>query len=381
MEQDELVIERLNIPAGRRIIAISDIHGRSDLFTKLLKKAKFSAQDELILVGDLCEKGPDSLGVVRRAMELVKAGNAHVVMGNCDTVWAEFLSGEKDVTLPAYLKEQIRFGGDLIFDFARELFPDGRELTLEELWDRLFPDGSVDRPEWEQFRLDACAAFAEELEFLSTRPHIIETEEFLFAHAGINQPVLEENSPWEVMKNDRFVEKGMSFPKYLIVGHWPVQGYCAKITYGMPRVNSRQMIISIDGGIQLKLGGQLNALLLEGPEHISHVSIDDLPKIPVYGVQEGSSNPFSIVWHENAVEVLEWGEEFTLCRQKSSGREFWSATNQLEKWGDGWHCYDGTSYWLPVRAGNTVSLIERFSDRSLCKHRGRIGWIANRILF
>ena len=55
---------------SRRILAVSDIHGNRAFFRGLLEKAAFSSRDILVLVGDILEKGPDSLGLLRDILEL-----------------------------------------------------------------------------------------------------------------------------------------------------------------------------------------------------------------------------------------------------------------------------------------------------------------------
>lgn len=62
-----------------RTIFVGDIHGCIDEFTELLNKLKYDPQnDELILLGDLLDRGPDSEGVVRKAREM----NLKCLMGN-----------------------------------------------------------------------------------------------------------------------------------------------------------------------------------------------------------------------------------------------------------------------------------------------------------
>ena len=39
----------------------SDIHAQYDLFLALLEKIKFSEKDEMIICGDIVDKGPDSV--------------------------------------------------------------------------------------------------------------------------------------------------------------------------------------------------------------------------------------------------------------------------------------------------------------------------------
>ena len=45
-------VQRLRIPVGRRILAVSDIHGNLPYLRALLEKAAFGAEDELIVAGD-----------------------------------------------------------------------------------------------------------------------------------------------------------------------------------------------------------------------------------------------------------------------------------------------------------------------------------------
>ena len=53
-----------------RIIAISDIHGNLPYFRGLVEKLHLRADDSLVLLGDLVEKGPESLATLRYAMAL-----------------------------------------------------------------------------------------------------------------------------------------------------------------------------------------------------------------------------------------------------------------------------------------------------------------------
>ncbi|KKY34949.1 putative calcineurin-like phosphoesterase [Diaporthe ampelina] len=63
----------------KRLVIVGDVHGQKTALEELLGKIHFDkAQDHLILVGDLINKGPDSAGVVDLAIEL----GAHAVRGN-----------------------------------------------------------------------------------------------------------------------------------------------------------------------------------------------------------------------------------------------------------------------------------------------------------
>lgn len=63
----------------RRSIVVGDVHGCLQELDELLQLVEFvQSKDELIFVGDLVDRGPDSAGAVRRAREL----NAFCVLGN-----------------------------------------------------------------------------------------------------------------------------------------------------------------------------------------------------------------------------------------------------------------------------------------------------------
>lgn len=65
-------------------IFVGDVQGCADELESLVARAKseFGSEFELWLVGDLVNRGPDNLRVLRLARELRDAGRARVVLGN-----------------------------------------------------------------------------------------------------------------------------------------------------------------------------------------------------------------------------------------------------------------------------------------------------------
>lgn len=62
-----------------RTILIGDVHGCLDEFNDLVKKISYNKEtDRLILLGDLIDRGPDSVGVIAKA----RAMDLECVMGN-----------------------------------------------------------------------------------------------------------------------------------------------------------------------------------------------------------------------------------------------------------------------------------------------------------
>ena len=78
-------IERL--PAGALDI-VGDVHGEIDALRDLLRLLGYTARGEhpeqrrLVFLGDLVDRGPDSVAVVTLVRRLVEAGFAQVVLGN-----------------------------------------------------------------------------------------------------------------------------------------------------------------------------------------------------------------------------------------------------------------------------------------------------------
>jgi serine/threonine protein phosphatase 1 len=90
-------------PAGQRLYAIGDIHGRLDLLDDLL--AQIEADDQargtdatsrLIFLGDLVDRGPASRGVVERVMKLM-AGSSNVtcLKGNHEELLIRAWEGDR----------------------------------------------------------------------------------------------------------------------------------------------------------------------------------------------------------------------------------------------------------------------------------------------
>src|SRR5690625_4683227 len=72
---------------SERILAISDIHGYGHLLSKLLMEMNYSpGNDQLILLGDYVNKGPDSIGTLEQVKQLTQEG-AIAIIGNNELRW------------------------------------------------------------------------------------------------------------------------------------------------------------------------------------------------------------------------------------------------------------------------------------------------------
>lgn len=229
------------IPDGRRIYAIGDIHGRRDLLDQLLfridadERTRGPARTQLIFLGDLVDRGPDSAGVVQRALELKQAGGADVrlLMGNHEEVFLKALQGSLEA-----LRFFVKIGGRatiLSYGFAPDEY------------------GALDYPELLE-RLIARVPSAH-IEFLKTFEDTIAVGDYLFVHAGIRPqvPVDEQTGGDLRWIRSEFLDYRGAHGPIVVHGHTISDD-----------VEERSNRIGIDTGAFAS--GRLTALGLEGGE-------------------------------------------------------------------------------------------------------------------
>jgi bis(5'-nucleosyl)-tetraphosphatase (symmetrical) len=84
----------------RRRVFVGDVQGCADELEELVARAAAELGDdfELWLVGDLVNRGPHNLRVLRRVREWVEAGRAHVVLGNHDLHLLRVAAGLRELS-------------------------------------------------------------------------------------------------------------------------------------------------------------------------------------------------------------------------------------------------------------------------------------------
>lgn len=214
----------------KRILAISDIHGELELFNELLEKVKYDAgEDQLVLLGDYVDRGPDSKGVLERVVELKRQG-AIVLRGNHDQMMLEAAKGETGA--------------------AVNWLRNGALSTLQSY------DASIKGMELPEMEL-----FWEHVEFLKETAFYYETDGYIFVHAGVQPGVpLQETDPYLLMWIRDEFHRGYSGEKKVVFGHTPT--FKLRGTDDCSVYFGDNRIIGIDGGAFY--GGQLNCLEIPG---------------------------------------------------------------------------------------------------------------------
>lgn len=360
------VVKPIYLSPGRRVLVISDIHGNLPLLKGVLRKAGFCREDILIILGDMVERSEGSLETVRYVMELRKHYTVYTLCGNCDNLVLDFLRGCGELSTAFFQRW-----------FARH----GERCMLVKM--AHLAGCSVETPEdYPAARKAILEHFPAEITFLESLPHMYENDDYLFIHGGVpREDHLEELDAFGCMKNDTFLEQGNSFRRWVIVGHHPVTLYREDIPSATPVVLRDRHIVNIDGGCTLKLDGQLNALILpsEPGGEFSWVSYDGYPERRALDDQEPSAHSVNVRWGRSRLEVLEEGPELCRCRHLETGRELEILTEFLRRDGEGVWCEDSTDYRLPVKAGETLTVIRQISRGALCKKNGVTGWYFGRL--
>ncbi len=230
---------KASLPAGQRVYAIGDIHGRLDLLRALVARieaddsARTAAKTSLILLGDLVDRGPQSAQVIDYLRDLAASrapGSTRFLLGNHEEVFLAALEDEKS------LRFFTRIGGrETILSYGidedRYAALDYAELR-DELRHRVPP---------------------EHVAFLNGFEDMIVLGDYVFVHAGIDpaSPLAAQRP-----KNLRWIrEEFLSHPgpleKVVVHGHTIFD----EVSYGTHR-------IGLDTGAYMT--GNLTAMGFEG---------------------------------------------------------------------------------------------------------------------
>ena len=169
----------------------SDLHGEAELFLRLLDSIRFSDTDELLICGDILDKGPES---IRLARLVFSQPNIRCIAGNHEH---------------RFLKHYHSILGRSPKDF---------DAVLEELRADFPTDGHL--LDWET--VDALEAL----------PYYIEEPDLLCVHAGVpldatGHPLPVRNATPEQLVNDRRFQEPTVLPvtgPCVFFGHTPT-GY------------------------------------------------------------------------------------------------------------------------------------------------------------
>ena len=210
-----------------RKFAISDIHGCLETFKALLSQIAFSKSDQLYLLGDYIDRGPDSKGVIDYIWQLQHEGYfVHCLRGNHEQMLLDSFNDPFDLQL-----WQNHGGLETMSSFNVETID---EVPLEYL------------------------------QWIDDLPFYIEIDDYFLVHAGLN---FDLPNPYDGLQamiwirswHDK-IKKDWLGDRIIVHGHTPTEA--STIRQNLVEMQEQSAII-IDGGCVYDIEGLGNLFALE----------------------------------------------------------------------------------------------------------------------
>lgn len=224
--------------------AIGDVHGCYDQLEDLLAKWDRDRQ-QLVFMGDLIDRGPDSKACLERVCQLVREAGAVCLTGNHERMFLAYLDNPQD-----------RYG-----HYQRN----GGDTTINSLLGRPL-DAQVDHEP------DAAAIlgkYADLIEQVRNFPYMYETDHHFFVHAGLDltlDDVRETEDYDKVWIRKPFHEGENKTGKLIIFGHTPTKSLFNSQVPTNQIWQTTDGKLGIDGGAVY--GGVLNGVILTASQLI-----------------------------------------------------------------------------------------------------------------
>jgi serine/threonine protein phosphatase 1 len=249
------------LPAGQRVYAVGDIHGRRDLFEMLVEAienddaAAGTAETTVVLLGDLVDRGADSAGVIALARQWQTRRRVRILGGNHEEMFVRSF--------------------DELEMFRHFLRHGGRDTVLSYGVDRgVF--AAADLEQAQQLMRERVPP--EDIAFLRSFEEMITIGDYLFVHAGIDPRVPLDAQRAQDLRWIR--EPFLSHPG----SHGPVVVHGHTITEEPEDCGNR---IGIDTGAFMS--GRLTALVLEEAGRRYIEAFEDQGRIAVRYSPAGSA--------------------------------------------------------------------------------------------
>jgi serine/threonine protein phosphatase 1 len=153
---------------ARHVFAIGDIHGRSDLLYQALKIVRDTGaadhgEKRLIFLGDLIDRGPDSIGVVRQAMACDRWIDTTILPGNHE----QMMLAKIMAVQPAHPYDWTNNGGMSVLTevLNKSSDPDAGAVAIRDI-EAAFGKDFIDR--------------------MKSAPSHVDDGDLTFVHAGLN---------------------------------------------------------------------------------------------------------------------------------------------------------------------------------------------------
>lgn len=227
-----------------KVFVVGDIHGNYELLENILTKWN-PKEEQLIFLGDYIDRGPDSLKVLQKVIDLTKNFGAIAISGNHEQILLYWLNNTEKSS-EFFFHEKV--GGTATI---HSLFPELKENII-------FSDVNV-----LELASKVKEQFSVEVEFIKNLKVYYEWDSYLFVHAGIDVHVedfketKEENFYWI---RDEFHSTPHLAKEIVVFGHTPTPNLNKNKSYDV-WVSPCHKKIGIDGGVIYE-NGQLHGVVI-----------------------------------------------------------------------------------------------------------------------
>ena len=327
-----------SIPDNCRIITVSDIHANLKHFKMLLEKCGYNKNtDFLFILGDILEKGKENLATLRYVRELCQNERVILIKGNNDTMCDRMAFHDSREYFFERIKQRPH---NTYLEMAESLGIDSLEENFEAKRERV------------------NSRFKDELDFMKNLPLAIETKDFIFIHAGIeNRPDWQNTSEKFALTRPWFFEKEHQAEKTVICGHYPTYNYKADNDTDLPIFDKERRIICIDGGASTKWAGQLNALIInyrDGKYSFETVFQPIGEEMRVKAPVASSRKPLYLNWENQDLTVIGEQEDFLYVKINQTDERGLIAKSHTGQW-------DGKIHgWINLNSFLSANIGEKF---------------------
>ena len=206
---------------------MADIHGEYDKFKKMLRLIEFRGEDNLFILGDMVDRGPEPIKLL---MDVMMRNNVFCLLGNHEYMMSYVLEAMAVDIEEDNVEDQLSPTDLIAFDSWME---NGGGVTCEQF-------RALDEEDQEMV-LD----FIQDLELYEALE--IDGQKFLLVHAGLSNfskdRPLDDYAPYELIHERPDYHKNYFDNIYTVTGHTPT----LELT-GKPNIYKNGTHINIDCG-------------------------------------------------------------------------------------------------------------------------------------
>lgn len=360
-------IVSINLPEKCRILVVSDIHTHWELLDRLLKKAEYDPGDDyLVIVGDILEHGSDNIRTLEYIKDLAeKSDKVTVLLGNND---AKCVNMVYSCDFKSFQQQFYRNENNTFRQMAES-------LGFADCW-----EGN-----WLEMREKVAKEYDELLSFVKGMPICLETEEYIFVHAGVeNRPDWRNTDNSYALNAGWFLREENPTGKWLVVGHYPTYNYNRSHSTNLPIIDKNKRMICIDGGMTIKQACQLNMLVIEkNADRYTHDVIWETNGMKATVAKDFSCSltPVYVDWEKQDMTILEDMGYVMKLRDSHTGNEGIIPRREVFVFDGKPHVYQFLSSFPSVKKGEQVFVFTQDETMALVITKNAVvGWLPTDIL-